>query len=67
MAGLKGRISLLEGSAASTIRGHNGNSIDDFSIKVSFPLSSLILRYSSTRFVIERCLSARQAHQPVGL
>lgn len=48
VAQLKGRISLLEGSAATTIKGHNGNSIDDFSIKnAASQLDKLINRWAS--------------------
>ncbi|KAJ2929363.1 hypothetical protein H1R20_g7717, partial [Candolleomyces eurysporus] len=48
VAQLKGRISLLEGSSGSMIRGHNGNSIDDFSIKnAASQLDKLINRWAS--------------------
>ena len=38
VAQLRGRISLLEGGVNPSIGGHNGNTVDDFSIKVRFQL-----------------------------
>ncbi|KAF5342245.1 hypothetical protein D9611_001664 [Ephemerocybe angulata] len=48
VAQLKGRIALLEGSSGSIVKGHNGNSIDDFSIKnAASQLDKLINRWAS--------------------
>lgn len=46
VAQLRGRIALLEGGVNPSIGGHNGNTVDDFSIKVRLaafprPLMSL--------------------------